>query len=72
VADRVEHRRRSSGKAISAESLKKETRGWIRQQERYLKAVRDSSVPTIIVNTDDRDWTRCADQILDALAVPSE
>ncbi len=71
VVDRVEHRRRSSGKPIDAESLEEERRGWIRQQERYLRAVRDSSVRTIMVNTDDRDWSRCADQILDELGTPS-
>ena len=72
VADRVEYRQRSSGKPIDAESLEEERRGWVRQQARYLRAARDSSVPTIIVNTDDLDWTRYADQILDELGTPTE
>jgi len=67
VADRVEHRRRSSGKPCDAKSLSKANGDFIRQQERYRLAARHSSVPTIILNTDDRDWTRCADQILDEL-----
>ena len=41
------------------------TRDFLKPQERFHETAKRSTLPTLILSTDDRDWNRCARAILD-------
>ena len=67
VADRLTFRLRTAGKPHGAQAVELATRQFLEQQQRLLRAADRASVPTVVLCTDDQNWTRCADVILERL-----
>jgi thymidylate kinase len=67
VPERVAWRLRASGKPHEPSDVEKAARIFVEQQQRFLEAAERSKLRTVCVSTDDRNWDRCAQEILDEI-----
>jgi len=67
IGDRLAYRLRSRGEAPDAESLDRACTDFRAEQRRLLGAARASTLPTVVIESDDLDWARHANDILDGL-----
>ena len=64
VPERLALRLRAGGKPHEPSDIERATRIFLANQERFLAEAERSSLATLILDTDDMDWSRCARAIL--------
>jgi len=70
IPERIAHRASRGGRVYEPAELTKECEAWIRKQDGYLLAAESSAVPTVVVNTDERNWPSYAREIRDRTDIP--
>ncbi|MFI5316829.1 MAG: hypothetical protein ACHQ6T_14105 [Myxococcota bacterium] len=70
IPTRLRLRARSGGKAPDELEIERASRDFLELQDRLRRAAVRALVPTVLVDTDDRDWDRCAGLILERLDEP--
>ena len=64
IGERIAYREKKNGKHTDSDTLKERCDEWLSKQEQYIQESRKSIVPTIVMNTDARNWSAYAAQIL--------
>ncbi len=61
MLERLEYR---DGDRLKGQDLKQICEQWYERQERMVQEAQKAHLPTVIINTDDRDWIAYATKIL--------
>ena len=68
VAQRLTVRLRASGRSCDPQAVAAASDEFMIEQAKFVQAAERSSLSTIVINTDDQNWQRCADLILEHLS----
>lgn len=65
IEERMRFRASRTGQPLDESTLHDQIQSWIAKQEQYVQHQSQASMPTVTINTDDRDWVAYAKQILE-------